>query len=72
MATDFHFSIVINADCFDDALEIYGQVLNSRVRNDASAALSYRVGNETKILSRDNIKTGAGYAGLRAQIHTVQ
>lgn len=72
MASNFHFSIVINADDFEDALEIYGQVLDAKVSGSASAALSYRSGNETKILSRDNIKTGAGHAGASAEIHRLQ
>lgn len=72
MATGFEFTIVINADDFEDALAIYGNVLRTKVKGKAGAAITYRAGDATKILSTDNIKTGEGRAGASAEIHPLR
>lgn len=72
MVQSFDFSIVATANDLNDAFEIYGCILNAIVKRNASATLSYHVGDETKILSTDNIKTGEGFAGGSTEIHRVQ
>jgi hypothetical protein len=66
------FAITIHADNLEDAMDIYGAALSTRCQSNAQAVLSYRINNEVKILSRDNIKTGEGHAGQRPQNHRLQ
>ena len=66
------FLITIRAENLDDAFDIYGSVLNTRCARRADAMLAFEIGNETKILSRDEVKKrGAGHAGFQRDVHAV-
>ena len=67
------FIITAKVDNLNDAIDLYGSVLNTTCRNPGEAMLSFEIRDTTKIISTDGLKLVNGERNVgKSTLHPVQ